>query len=117
MDHRRSNGEKLDLGSMITPGNSEDYSSFHSQVVGMYGILVTLQQVLEMESGGIGEIEIACNGCSVLERLWSRKTIDLFAAHVDLLKACKNMEHIIPCTVKYISTSKDTRIKATPWHS
>jgi len=44
---------------------------------------------------------VACDGKSVLDRLRSKKTIDPFAAHVDLLRACKHIIAQLPCLVKF----------------
>jgi len=67
----------------------------------MYGILVMMQQLLEIDLRVTGAIEIVCDGCLVLEQLWSKKTINPFATHSDLLNACKNMKKDLPCTVAY----------------
>jgi len=55
-------------GSMITPGNLGEHSSFCIEAAGIYGILLTLKTWLgKIDSNG--SIEIACNGKSVLEWL------------------------------------------------
>jgi len=88
-------------GSMITPGNPKDHSSFQSKVAGVYSILVMLQWLLATDPRDTGTIKIACDGHSVLEHLQSKKMIDPFVAHLDLLNACKNMAKDLPCMVMY----------------
>jgi len=61
-----------------------------------------LQQLLATDPRATGHINISCNGCSVLDHLQSKNPVDLFAAHSNLLNACKNMEKILPCTVMYL---------------
>jgi len=48
-----------------------------------------------------GSLTVACDGKSVLDRLRSRKTINPFTAHADLLRACKNILTQIQCWVKF----------------
>jgi len=39
-----------------------------------------------------GMLTVACDDWLVLDRLQSKKSIDPFAAHTDLLQACKNIQ-------------------------
>jgi len=48
-----------------------------------------------------GSLTVAYDGKLVLDRLQSRKTIDLFAAHADLLQACKHILKQIQCQVEF----------------
>jgi len=88
-------------GSMHTPGQTSDHSSFCSEAAGIYGALLTIWFFVE-EYITKGTITIACDGRSVLDRLNSKKTIDPFAAHSDLLRACKSIQAQMPCTTKLI---------------
>jgi len=42
---------------------------------------------------------VACNGRSVLDQLKSKKSI---GAHADLLRACKNIQLQMSCTIKLV---------------
>jgi len=88
-------------GSMITPGQKSDQSSFRSEAAGIYGALLTIWHFIQ-DFPTDGTITLACDGRSVLDRLRSTKTIDPFAAHSDLLRACKNIQSQLTCTIKFI---------------
>jgi len=47
-------------------------------------------------------ITVACDGRSVLDQLKSKKSIDPFAAHADLLHTCKNIQLQILCKIKFV---------------
>jgi len=88
-------------GLMETPGLSGDHSSFRSKAVGQYGLLLTLYYLLSNHQGG-GLILVASDGQSVLDRLRSKKSINPFAAHADLLRACHNIVTQLQCRVQFI---------------
>jgi len=50
----------------------------------------------------MGKIMLACNGRSVLDRLWSSKPINPFAAHADLLHACRHITQQLTCRIQYL---------------
>jgi len=87
-------------GQMQTPGQLQDHSSFRSKAAGIYRALLMLWS-FSQDYPLTGQITLACNGQSVLDRLRSHKSIDPFAAHVDLLRACKNIQSWLPCQIKY----------------
>jgi len=89
-------------GTMLTPGNPSNHSAFWSEVAGLYGILLTLQRLLATDPMASGQLDIACDGHSVLDHLQSKKSINPFAAHADLLNACQQMEQLLPCQVTYL---------------
>jgi len=89
-------------GSMHTPGQTSDHSSFHSKAASIYGALLTIWFFVVEEYSTKGTITITCDGRLVLDRLNSKKTIDPFAAHSDLLRACKSIQTQLPCTTKLI---------------
>ncbi len=88
-------------GTMITLGNPGDHSAFQSEAAGLYGILITLQRLLATDPTATGKLNITCDGHSVLDCLQSKKSVDPFAAHTDLLNACQNTEQLLPCKVTY----------------
>jgi len=79
-------------GQMQTPGQPQDHSSFHSKAAGIYGALLTLWH-FSQDYPLTGQITLACDGHSILDQLRSHKSIDPFAAHTDLLWACKNIQN------------------------
>jgi len=81
-------------GMMLTLGNPEDHSAFRSEAARLYSILITMQRLLATDPTVNGKLNIACNGHSVLDCLWSKKLVNPFMAHSNLLNACKNMEKI-----------------------
>jgi len=88
-------------GLMITPGNPGDYSSFQSKATSIYSLLLTLWYILEQEMTTCGSIKVACNGHSVLDHLQTKKDIDPFAVHADLLQASRNLQAQLPCRVVF----------------
>jgi len=88
-------------GLMETPGSPSDHSSFRSEAVGQYGLLLNLYHLLNNHQGG-GSILVACDGRLVLDQLRSKKSIDPFAAHADLFRACQTIETHLPCQVQFI---------------
>jgi len=74
-------------GSIQTPGQPGDHSSFRSKAAGIYGALLTIWY-FSQEYPLTGTITLACDGRSVLDQLQSTKSIDPFAAHADLLHTC-----------------------------
>ncbi len=78
-------------GSMLTPGDPGNHSSFQSKAAGVYGALLTVWFLMK-ETPTDGRVMLACDGRLVLDRLQSKKSINPFAAHVDLLQACKNIQ-------------------------
>jgi len=94
------NSENQIIGTMSVPGNQGHHSSFRSKAPGIYRLLLTVWYLLKDEHIQ-GMLMVACDGKSVLDRLQSRKIIDPFAAHVDLLCACKHILAQLPCQVKF----------------
>jgi len=60
-------------GSMITLGKPGDHSLFCSKAAGVYRLLLTLSYLLEQDSMPRGTIEVACDGCMVLNHLQSKR--------------------------------------------
>jgi len=87
-------------GQMQKPGQPQDHSSFHSKAAGIYGALLMLWH-FSQDYQLTGQITLACNGHSILDRLRSHKSIDPFAAHADLLRACKNIQSWLQCQIKF----------------
>jgi len=48
-----------------------------------------------------GVLTLACDGRSVLDRLRSSRSIDPFAAHSDLLRACRSIQGCLKCSIHY----------------
>jgi len=82
------------------PGQSGDHSSFRSKAAGIYRALLTIWY-FSQEYPLTGTITLACDGCSVLDRLWSTKSIDPFADHADLLCACQHITSCLKCHIQY----------------
>jgi len=85
-------------GSMVALGNMGDHSAFQSKATGLYGLLLTMWYLLKEESTQ-GVLTVACNGRSVLDRLQSKKPIDPFAVHANLLITCKQIQGQLPCEI------------------
>jgi len=49
----------------------------------------------------MGNIEIACDGKSVLERIKSKKQLDPFVTHADLLGACRRLAKELPWQIDF----------------
>ena len=72
---------------MITPGHSGDHISFRSELVGIYGILITLE-ALTLGSNTLN-CQIACTGKSVLDQIKSIHPVLPMEPHADLLHTIK----------------------------
>jgi len=97
-------GEQLEdqiEGSMQTPGQQLYHSSFQSKAVGIYGVLLTVWYFLQ-EHPATGTIMVACNSRLVSDQLRSKKSIDPFAAHADLLWACKCIQQQLMCKIMFL---------------
>jgi len=88
------------ISTMTVPGSEGDHSSFRSKAAGLYRLLLTVQYMVK-DNPIQGSLTVAYDGKLVLDRLQSRKTIDLFAAHADLLQACKHILTQIQCQVEF----------------
>jgi len=86
---------------MMTPGSPRGHSSFRSKATGQYRLPITLWYLLK-DNLMMGIIMVACDSQSVLDRLHSHKKINTFAAHADLLRACKNIQEQILCKIKFL---------------
>jgi len=86
---------------MITPGTTRDHSSFRSKATGIYGILLTLSALQDNVVDTMGSIKITCDRKSVLERIKSKKQLDPFITHVDLLGACRRLANELPWAIKF----------------
>ncbi len=87
-------------GTMQVPGQPGDHSSFRSEAAGIYGALLTLWH-FSQEYPLTGTITLACDGHSVLDCLRSHKSINPFAAHADLLRACRHITRQLKCHIRY----------------
>jgi len=87
------------IGTMTVPSNEGGHSSFRSEAAGIYGLLLTVWYMVK-DNPTQGSLTVTCDGKLVLDRVQSQKTIDPFAAHSDLLRACKNILAQIQCKVE-----------------
>jgi len=76
------------IGTMITPGNPTDHSSFRSELAGIYGALCTLEA---LDLGPTTQsCRVACDGKSALDRIQSTHPILPTEPHADLLQAIRS---------------------------
>jgi len=87
-------------GAMQTPGQPGNHSSFQSEAAGIYGALLTIWYIFQ-EYPLTRQMILACDGRSVLDCLRSTKSIDPFAAHTDLLRACQHIMKCLLCSILY----------------
>jgi len=73
---------------MITPGSTEDQSSFCSELTGLYGVLCTLE-ALQLGENQV-QCRIACDGKLVLDHITSGHPVLPTEPHADLLQAVKS---------------------------
>jgi len=87
------------IGTMLTPGNPKDHSSFRSEWAGIYGALCTLES---LELGKVPfHCRFACDGKLALDRLKSTHPILPMEPHADLLQAIKSKEAQAGLTVHW----------------
>jgi len=101
---------------MITPRHSEDHSSFQSELAGIYGILLTLEALIQCSTNL--HCWIACNGKSVLDRIQSSYPVLPTELHADLLQAIKTKVSQLGIQIdwRHVKGQQDSNIPmALPW--
>jgi len=83
------------VGSSFIPGHTKDHSSFWSKAAGIYGLLLTLKEMIN-NTAITGKVLVACDGKSVLDWLKSTQDPDPSAAHADLLQAIQTLWSKLP---------------------
>jgi len=73
------------VGQVRTPGHPVDHSSFRSEVAGIVGVLYTL--TFWPPCSGKPDLQLACDGLSVVKRLTNQKPIEPTEPHADILLA------------------------------
>jgi len=73
------------LGECFTPGTDEDHSSFHSKLAGIYTCLLFIYHCFQHSLMTKPSFYIACDGKSVLHRLWNPRMMSASKPHYNLL--------------------------------
>jgi hypothetical protein len=80
-------------GKVIAPGGSRDHSPYRSELTGIYSILIMVNKLCEYYEISDGEIELACDGLSALDKAFSYVSIlHVDDSNYDLLGATTSME-------------------------
>jgi hypothetical protein len=67
------------LGQVIAPGGPSDQSPYRSELTGIYSIMIMVNRLCEFYDIKEGEIELACDGLSALDKCFSHVSV----LHVD----------------------------------
>jgi hypothetical protein len=79
------------MGQVITPGGPSDHSSYRSELSGIYSILVVVNQLCAHYKIVDGEIELACDGLSAINKAFSAVSIlNIDDSNYDLLGAIQH---------------------------
>ncbi len=88
-------------GACLVPGTAEDHSAFRSELMGIFGILLTVQYIMMDNDTGQGTIRVCCNGKSALGRAKSDYPIQIMEPHADLLSAIRKVHDNLKCWVLF----------------
>jgi len=101
-------------GSMQTPGQQQNHSSFQSKAVGIYGVLLTVWYFLQ-EHPTKGTIMVACDGRSVLDHLKSKIQL-IHLQHMQTYFMPAKTYSFKHCVTLSLYTSKDIKTKVIQQH-
>ncbi len=88
------------LGECFTPGTDDDHSSFRSELAGIYTCLLFLHLCFPHNNTEKPEFYLACDGKSVLHRLWNKRKTSAAEPHYDLLSGTRHL--LLDCGFKVI---------------
>jgi len=88
-------------GACLVPGTAEDHSAFWSELMGIFGILLTVQYIMMDNDTGQGTIWVCCDGKSALGRAKSDYPIQIMEPHADLLSAIRKVHDNLKCQVLF----------------
>jgi len=85
------------MGACLVPGTGEDHSAFHSELMGLLGILLTVHYLLEEVAGGSGFLRVCCDGQLALGRAVADQPIIITEPHMDLISAIRKVKEGLKC--------------------
>jgi len=88
-------------GACLVPGTVEDHSAFWSELMGIFGILLTVQYIMMDNDTGQGTIWVCCDGKSALGRAESDYPILITEPHPDPLSAIRKVHDNLKCQVLF----------------
>jgi len=86
--HNETN-RTLGNGRLITPGGPHDQCAYRSELAGLYGIALTLNELSVHQDFTGGQIKVACDGESALHRCFKPWDANPLAKHFDLIQATR----------------------------
>lgn len=100
LEGKNSHGRMV--GQVITPGGPCNHSSYRSELSGIYSILVVVNQLCAHYQIVDGEIGIACDGLSALNKAFSFVSIlNIDDSNYDLLGAIQHLWKTSPIQWKF----------------
>jgi len=79
------------IGKCLAPGHGEDHSSFCSKLAGIYSCLLFLKYCFQHKLTHKPAFQLACDGKSVLHRLWNTQMMSPSKPHYDLLSGTHHL--------------------------
>lgn len=74
-------------GTAIAPGGAYDQSAYRSELTGVYAIIMTVKLLVEQHGITSGSIQVACDGLSALNMVFSDATVSLDEPCFDIILA------------------------------
>ncbi len=88
-------------GAGQTPGGDSDQSAYRSELFGLWGILFSLKRFTEEYAITEGQILIACDGLSALNKAQAQHITDPNEKHHDIISAIWALRKLLPIQVKF----------------
>jgi len=98
------------IGEGFTPGMDDDHSSFRSELAGIYTCLLFLHHCFPHSKTSKPAFYLACDGKSVLHRLWNGQKTSASEPHYDLLSGTRYLllDSGFQVTLAHVKGHQDT---------
>jgi len=89
------------IGTRYTPGTTEDQSTYHSKLFGLWGILFTILWFTKEHDINHRAVTIACDGLLALKQAQYRGPPDPNMAHYEIISAIYQIHDQIPVKMTF----------------
>ena len=89
-------------GKTVVPGTSDDHSAFRSELMGLYGISVTLHAICSFAEIRKGSCLMGCDGKNALYQIFNDTAVSGSTSHFDLISATRQVISDIPLTLSHL---------------
>jgi len=88
-------------GAICTPSSGNDQSAYCSELIGLWGILYSLKRFTEVNHITQGQVLIACDGISALQKTQTDAMAKPQDKHYDVIGAIHNLRRQLPLQLKF----------------